>query len=221
MGGKQSSLKTHIPWPYPQRVDLVGLAVRMKLELAIFFHFFKLICFKNWSIVDLHYCVNFRVQRSDSVTQAYTFFFIFFSIMVDPRKLNIAQLAILLRHSRWCQRKWFWGHTLRNPTGLQAVPLWLCLQGTRYCREWQSPFEYSNILSHHQSETSVLIYPKSKKRLMGISFSTIILKNKSFSRSGNIDWRDYSVGLVWSRSTVGVTAWCFGVLGNPLAAGWR
>ena len=100
--------------------------------------------------------------------------------MVDPRKLNIAQLAILLRHSKWCQHKWFWGHTLRNPTGLQPVSLQLCLQGTWYCREWQFPFEYSYILSHYQSETSVLIYPKSKKRLMGISFSTILLKKQVF-----------------------------------------
>ena len=158
------------------------------------------------------------VHQSDSVTQVYTFFFIFFSIMVDPRKLNIAQLAILLRHSKWCQHKWFWGHTLRNPTGLHPVSLQLCLQGTWYSREWQSPFEYSYILSHYQSETSVLIYPKSKKRLMGISFSTILLKNKTFSLS-SLYWRDYLAGLVWSRSTAGITALCFGILGNPLATG--
>ena len=105
------------------------------------------------------------VQRSDSVTQVYTFFFIFFSIMVDPRKLNIEQLAILLRHSRWCQRKWFWGHTLRNPTGLQAVPLRLCLQGTRYCREWQSPFEYSYILLITSLRPLYLFTPSQKRDL--------------------------------------------------------
>ena len=87
---------------------------------------------------------------------------------------------------------------------------------------WQSPFEYSYILSHYQSETSVLNLSQVKKVTYGY-FSTIILKNKSFSlswASGNI-WRDYLMGLVWSRSPTGITALCFGILGNPLATGWR
>ena len=84
--------------------------------------------------------------------------------MVDPRKLNIVQLAILLRDSRWCQRKWFWGHTLGNPTGLQAVPLQLCLQGTRYCREYGSPLlSTATFYRITNLRPLYLIYPKSKK----------------------------------------------------------
>ena len=40
-GEGQSNLKTRIPGLHPQRVDLVGLGVGMRLELAIFFSIFK------------------------------------------------------------------------------------------------------------------------------------------------------------------------------------
>lgn len=50
--------------------------------------------------------------------------------------------------------------------------------------EWKSPSWLNYVLSNNQSEGSLLIYPKSKKRtFQSTSFTTIILRNKSFSLS--------------------------------------
>lgn len=62
---------------------------------------------------------------------------------------------------------------------IAGCPLQLCLQGTRYCREYGSPLlSTATFYRITNLRPLYLIYPKSKKRFMGISFSTIILKNK-------------------------------------------
>ena len=178
----------------------------------------------NWSMIDLQCYVNFCcTAKWLSYTSIYILFYILFyygwSQEIEYRAAcHLTQTLQVVPTQMVLGAHFEKSHRIAGCTSATVPSRNTVLQGMAV------PFWVQLHFTHHQSETSVLIYPKSEKRLMGISFSTIILKNKSFSlswASGNIDWRDYSVGLVWSRSPAGITALRSGVLGNPLAAGWR
>ena len=93
--------------PEPCLTQFLRAPLSLPWDWALVVHSSKLLintCFftKNLfclCIVNLQYCVNFcctvnfTVQQSDSVIHLYTFFFMFFSIMIYHRILNIISCA--------------------------------------------------------------------------------------------------------------------------------